>query len=215
MQDWGLIEYSLALEKQRALVEDVRTGASHHLIFCSHPEVVTLGRATQVGDVEQGCPFDVVEVERGGRATYHGPEQLVIYPIFHLDRISKSSEARPRDVVQFLRACETITVAIVNQVFQEAGISKAAGTRTGATGVWVEDERKIASIGIAVKRWVSLHGIALNLDVNKNAFRGINPCGYSARAMTSVEREIGQRVDRAEVQKLAVEYFSRLADLYR
>lgn len=190
--DWGLIDYSEALERQLVLVEKVACGEMPDtVVFCSHPPIVTLGRSAKSQDLV-GWQGDLIEVSRGGRATYHGPNQLVIYPILNLSRERKS--LKPRDIGAYLRSLESILIDILN----DADIQAAAktidgvdeqGDKISATGVWV-GQKKIASIGIAVKKWVTYHGLALNVKRDPQAFQGLRPCGFSSSIMTSIEEVI-------------------------
>lgn len=205
-EDWGLIDYESALQRQLSYVADIVEGQREEtLVFCTHPPVVTLGRSTKPGDV---FAFDgpVVEINRGGRATYHGPSQLVIYPILNL---AKERHGRgPREIAGYLRALENSIV----DVLKEAGITaegrslrhrdgRAAGAQNSdavetadETGVWVGPQ-KIASLGIGVRRWVSFHGAALNLAYDPKAHQGLNPCGFQSNVMTSVEQQTGEKPD--------------------
>jgi lipoyl(octanoyl) transferase len=182
--DWGLIDYQQALERQEALVEK----AQSTLVFCTHPPIVTLGRKTQSTDI-----FDwqgpIKEISRGGRATYHGPSQLVVYPIINL--------APKNDVNKHLR---TIENAIIDTL-KEYNIIAQAKAGADFTGVWV-GEQKIASVGVAVRRWMTYHGAAINLDEDPKAFWGMNPCGFSREIMTSLEKLTGSRVDRRHFEDL-------------
>lgn len=201
VENWGLINYQEALEKQLNLVDDIaisnQTGV---LVFCIHPPVVTLGRGTQQGDVFswQG---PILEISRGGRATYHGPSQLMIYPILNLNLISSSRKAR--DIGNYLRNFEQ---AIVNSLkkfgIQAQGRSLQSKSSeipmTEETGVWVEN-KKIASLGIGVKKWISYHGAAINLEEDDLAFSGMKPCGFSKETMTSVEKILGKKIDRKDL----------------
>lgn len=187
--DWGLINYSEALERQMVLVEKVASGEMPDtVVFCSHPPVVTLGRSAKPQDLI-GWQGDIIEVSRGGRATYHGPNQLVIYPILNLTRERKSLKAR--DIGAYLRSLENILI----DVLADADIPAVAetidgvdehGDKISATGVWV-GKKKIASIGVAVKKWVTYHGAALNIKDDPLAFQGLRPCGFDASIMTSVQ----------------------------
>ena len=176
-EDWGLISYTEALRRQEDLVTRVFEKRSPEtIVFCSHPPVVTLGRGTKPGDVSS-WDGEIVEVSRGGRATYHGPNQLVIYPIINLSRFN-------RDLHLYLRKFEEV----LSTVLQNLGVEASGrGPEGDATGVWVGD-RKIASIGIAVRKWISYHGAALNLYKDEKAFRGINPCGFSTNTMISLDQ---------------------------
>jgi lipoyl(octanoyl) transferase len=195
-QDWGLIDYEQALKKQLALLEIVHEKqSSGYLIFCTHPPVVTLGRATEANDLT-GFKGHTVEVSRGGRATYHGPSQILIYAIVNLKfgRQGRNS----REVVGFLRDFEKALVEVLKSydvVAQGRSLqSKDAKSETDETGVWVGSQ-KIASLGIAVKKWVTYHGAALNVDFDPKAHHGIKPCGFEPSIMTSLEELKGQKID--------------------
>lgn len=198
-QNWGLIAYEEALAKMLRLASDVADGRHGPgvLVYCSHPPVVTLGRVTQPGDV-----FDwqgpTVEVARGGRATYHGPSQLVFYPIVNLKPARK--DRGPQEISGFLRAIENAMIeALATEGLEAVGRSpqkkSSEVTASDETGVWI-GSRKIASLGLGVKRWVSLHGAAINVDRDPNAFRGMNPCGFKSDVMVSLEELVGHPVDR-------------------
>lgn len=180
--DWGLIEYQTAYQKQLEACRFVSRSKdiSGIIIFCQHPHVVTLGSKTQPGDLTtwQG---PTIHVARGGRATYHGPSQLVIYPILKLD--GSIVNLPNRDVDRHLRLLELTTTDVLG----EQGISATGKRPELDTGVWV-DTKKIASIGVGIKRWISYHGIALNVFHDPNAFQGIKPCGFSPDTMTSLEQ---------------------------
>jgi len=214
-EDWYLISYDQALNKQLEYVEKLdaalANGESHpgYLIFCSHPAVVTTGRQTQASDIFswQG---PVIEVSRGGRATYHGPSQIVVYPIISLKnpRGKKAESDEPRgvqDVRGYLRTFESAIVKTLN----EFGITAEGKTpqkmpgqtvETDETGVWMGNQ-KIASLGIAVKKWITYHGAAINFFNDPTAFTGINPCGFKTETMISVEQVLGQGKVAAEAFK--------------
>ena len=166
----GRTDYLEAYELQKELVaaraED-RIGDT--LVLTEHDQVITLGRGTPERAAE-GVPFPVVEVKRGGEATYHGPGQLVAYPILKLP------EGR-RDLHRYLRDLEEVVIGVLAE-FQVQG-----SRREGMTGVWI-GERKICSVGVAVRRWVTFHGFALNLHTDLGAFRRFRPCGLDADVMT-------------------------------
>lgn len=203
-QDWGLINYEEALAKQNALVEKVQTeDLPGFLIFCTHPPVVTLGRATKPGDVFawQG---PVMEISRGGRATYHGPSQLIVYPILNLAHIRKGR--RDREIVGYLRVFEESIVDVLGAYKIEAqgrSLQKNPQTNSEAdeTGVWVGN-RKLASIGIGVRKWVTFHGAAINLHYDPQAFRGMNPCGFTTETMVSLEQLLETPVDAQAFKEL-------------
>jgi len=177
----GRMEYAAALELQRARVEARRRGEAPDMVFLlEHDPVYTIGRTrdrTSLRDAEdQGVP--VVETNRGGQATFHGPGQLVGYPILDLAEYGK-------DLHHYLRSLEESLIAAC------AAVGIMAGRREGLTGVWV-GERKIASIGVGVSRWISMHGFAINVAADLGGFGAITPCGIAGVEMTSVERETGR-----------------------
>lgn len=210
IERWGLVPYEEANQRQLATVEAVAAGRPERLILCTHPPVVTLGRAGSQDDVS-GWSGDTVASSRGGRATYHGPNQIVIYPIVDLRK------ARPgvpeRDVHSFLRALEQATVASLRECGLrgcEARTSEAGGI--SLTGVWIR-RKKIASIGIAVRKWITYHGVAINIFHDPQAFRGISPCGFSAEIMTSLEAELRRPVDGESVREIFAERFLKTFNL--
>jgi lipoyl(octanoyl) transferase len=196
--DLGLIHYNEASSLQLAAVEEVLAAraagfGADTLFFCSHKPVVTAGRGTRDGDIF-GWSGEVIETSRGGRATYHGPSQIVIYPIFDLSVQRESLVAN--DLHGYLRILESTVVATLREfgVASEARTIKFEDGAPSLTGVWVGD-KKIASIGIAVKKWVTYHGVAINMSEDSNAFQGINPCGFKSEIMTSVEAVTGRPLD--------------------
>ena len=200
-EDWDLIDYEAALQKQLEYIDQVAADENHpgFLIFCSHPEVVTTGRQTKPEDIFN---FDgpVIEISRGGQATYHGPSQVVVYPILNL----KKSRAgrRPQEIRGYLRDFEKAIV----ETLKYFGVP-AEGNHTDKvedTGVWVNTIsglKKIASLGIAVKKWTTYHGAAINLVDDPRAFQGINPCGHKTEIMISIEKFLGKKVN-AEIFKI-------------
>jgi lipoate-protein ligase B len=180
-RDWGLRPYLPALEEMRALKGQRQRGEiPDTLLLVEHPPVVTVG--VQGGDGEEfpeGIP--VVPVERGGKGTYHGPGQLVGYPIVDLN-------ARGRDVRRFVSDVESVVIGALDEV----GV--VADRVPGRRGVWVDGERKIASVGIAVESWVTFHGFALNVSNDLAPFRAFHPCGLPGSVMTSVSQELGEDV---------------------
>ncbi len=196
IQNWGLIDYEESLRRQTELVGLVRQElARETLIFCSHPAVVTLGRGTQSGDVTSWMG-PTIEVSRGGRATYHGPSQIIVYPILDLN-------LRGRDLHRFFRQIEISIIETLSEFgIQAAGrsLQKQDDLEIEATGVWV-GSRKIASIGIGVRKWISYHGLALNLDCDAEAFQGLKPCGFKSETMISIQEILGAKVNRLEIEK--------------
>jgi lipoyl(octanoyl) transferase len=202
----GVMPYEECHALQRDLAEGVREGRrGHTLLLVEHPPVLTLGSAFHTANLllpreeyaRRG--IQVVETDRGGDVTYHGPGQLVIYPIFDLDRLM-------RDLHWWLRNLEeAIIVALRN-----FGIS--GERKPPHTGVWVRD-RKIAAIGVKVRRWVNLHGIALNCENDLAAFELIVPCGIREYGVTSIEREIGRSVGPEDAKAPVVRAFEEVFGL--
>ena len=178
----GRVPYRQALDWQRALAQARIDGGLEKdvLLLLEHPPVVTLGRTARGAHVLRPEGVDVVEVERGGDVTFHGPGQLVGYPILDL-----RGPPYRQDLHWYLRTLEDALIAAL----AELGIP--AERRAGYTGVWTGGGRKIASIGVHVKQWVTWHGFALNVTTDLSAFERIVPCGISGVEMTSVERETG------------------------
>lgn len=204
----GRVPYQDAWRTQLDLLEKrIRNEAPDTLLVVEHPHVITLGRKTPgVSELEasgarewKGLPLYFVE--RGGEATYHGPGQIVMYPIFRL-----GERLGPRG---FLRLLEEAIVAVVRELGLEAYF------RDGATGVWARDslgrERKLASLGIAARRFVSYHGLALNVETDLAQFAKIMPCGFEPTVMTSLRELLGDRcpAQDAVVSLLAAEVCER------
>jgi lipoyl(octanoyl) transferase len=192
--DLGTVAYRAARDHQLALVDERKAGGGEDtLILVEHPHVITLGRSrAATGNVVAPGDVEVVEIERGGDVTYHGPGQLVAYPIVLLGD-------GERDLHKFLRGLEEAVIRTV------AGFGLAGGREPGKTGVWI-DGRKICSMGIACRRWVTFHGLALNVTTDLRQFHRINPCGFEARVMTSMAAELGAAPDMAQVKaRLAAE----------
>src|SRR5262245_9420545 len=175
----GLVPYGEALQRQRRLADDrIRGRLSHDvLLLMEHPPVLTLGRNSKAPHLLRPSGIDVFEVERGGDVTFHGPGQLVGYPILDLSGYT-------RDLHWYLRTLEQALIDGLGLL----GIP--AERNPGYTGVWTRG-KKIASIGIHVKQWVTWHGFALNVSTNLEDFDRIVPCGIPGVVMTSVERETG------------------------
>jgi lipoyl(octanoyl) transferase len=180
----GLVDYRVAWDKQRRLHERVVAGeAPDTVLLLEHPSVYTAGKRAQPSDFPvDGTP--VVQTDRGGEVTWHGPGQLVGYPIVRLP----ASGGRPRDVVAFVRRTEQLLI----DACAELGLT--AGRVKGRPGVWVAAERKLASVGIRVARGVSMHGFALNCDPDLSHFDRIVPCGIPNASMTSLTAELGRPV---------------------
>jgi len=193
--------YAEAFEEQIRLRDDCMAsgGARNYLMLLEHPPTITVGRSGEDADVlaSDGQLAErnvtVVETNRGGEVTFHGPGQLVAYPIIDL-------KARGRDLHRYLRDLEAWLVRLCRSY----GVDAHADSPH--TGVWVED-RKIASIGIAVRRWVTCHGIALNVDVDLDYFRLIVPCGLTDVRMTSMQQELGEAPSQRQVAARAADMF--------
>lgn len=175
----GRIDYARGLEHQEALVARHLAGDSADtLLLLEHDPVFTIGRTpdrSSLGD-PAALPAPLVEIGRGGKATWHGPGQLVGYPILNLARYGQ-------DLHRYLRALEDALM----QGCHALGVP--AGRHPGQTGVWAAPERKLASIGVGARRWISMHGFALNISGDLGGFNAITPCGIEGVVMTSLERE--------------------------
>jgi lipoate-protein ligase B len=195
--DLGTKPYPEVWELQKALVEArSREEAPDSLILVEHEHVITLGRKTSPGNLKpQAVP--VFQVERGGDATYHGPGQLVGYPIIKME---------VPDVRAFVRALEEVLI-LTSRAF-----SIDAGRRESHTGVWVGD-RKLASIGVAVTNWVTYHGFALNVNTDMSFFQLIKPCGLEPETMTSMEMLTGRRLEMEAVKREVVRSFSSVFEV--
>jgi lipoate-protein ligase B len=201
VRDLGLLRWDLACQRQVDLVEQRKIGAiSDQLIITEHPHVVTMGRNGHAEnllarpELLARSGIDFFETDRGGDVTYHGPGQIVGYPILDLREWK-------RDVHAYVRAIEEVIIGAL------AGFGIAAGRETGATGVWTS-AGKIAAIGVHISRWVTSHGFALNVDTDLNYFRYIVPCGLT-RPVTSM-RSLGCQAQRGEVVAALIQNFGRV-----
>lgn len=198
--DLGALDVESARERQLQLVTARQAGSViDTVLFAEHPAVITVGRRQRALDnVLDAGGLPVVELERGGDVTLHAPGQLVAYPIVQLD-----AERGERDLHKYLRALE----AAVIEVCVSAGVVTAV-RRAGATGVWCGEDvatdgqppRKLCSIGIACRKWVCFHGLALNVDTDLALFARMRPCGFDASVMTSLARELGRPIGVADVK---------------
>ena len=203
----GRVAYADSLALQRALVEERKAGAiDDQLLFVEHPHVLTLGVRGDGGrshilaspDFLASRGVVIHETGRGGDITYHGPGQIVGYPIVDLkpDR---------QDVHRYVRDIEEVLI----RTAAEYGID--AGRVDGLTGVWVGRE-KLAAIGVRIARWVTSHGFALNVTTDLHYFNLIVPCGIADRGVTSLERLLGRAIDRRDVEGRIVAHFCRVFD---
>src|SRR6058998_2655107 len=203
--DLDLVPYQEAWDLQRSLAGAVSQGAiPDTVVFLEHPPVVTLGRRTDVGElhVPDGADVDVVETDRGGKSTFHGPGQLVCYPILDLRRHGK-------DVKKYVRDLEEALIRTLAPLALE-------GVRfEGLTGVWMHPPpRKIASIGVHISRWITTHGYALNADLDPAPFTDwITACGLEDAAFTTIARELERRISVADVRPRARDALAEVFDL--
>lgn len=197
--DVGTMSYAAAWELQKQLLlQRQNDEIEDTLVLVEHPEVVTLGRGTHAENVLAIEGIPVFEVERGGDVTYHGLGQLVGYPIFKL----RDDE---RDLHRFLRNMED------SLIFAAAQMGLATGRNPGWTGVWTETEprRKLVSMGVACRKWVTFHGFALNVCTDLSRFAVINPCGLQAQIMSSISAALGRPIEIEEVRPHVIEGVAR------
>jgi lipoyl(octanoyl) transferase len=221
-QDWGLMDYQLAWDKQEAIFAetvDLKTQnrnngtevpVLNHLIFVEHPHVYTLGKSgkpenlllDELGLMEKNATYH--KINRGGDITYHGPGQLVGYPILDLDNFFT-------DIHLYLRTLEEAIILTL----ADYGIS--SGRYTGFTGVWLdannEKARKICALGVRCSRWVTMHGFAFNVNSDLNYFKHIIPCGIDDKDVTSMERELGFKPDIEEVKSKLAQHIASLFEM--
>jgi lipoyl(octanoyl) transferase len=230
-KDWGLIDYKEAWDKQEALFADTvnlkteirnrlaasegneydgNTETPNYLIFCEHPHVYTLGKSgkpehlllDEKGLKEKNAAY--YPINRGGDITYHGPGQIVCYPILDLDNFFT-------DIHVYLRTLEEAVILTL------ADYGLKAGRYPGFTGVWFDADneraRKICALGVRCSRWVTMHGLAFNINTNLDYFKYIVPCGIDDKDVTSMQREMGFEVDIIEVKKILKHHISVLFDM--
>jgi lipoyl(octanoyl) transferase len=190
------VPYLEAWELQRSVAAAVAAGdAPDTVLLLEHPPVITIGRRTEEGElhIPHGAEVEIVETDRGGKSTYHGPGQLVCYPIFDLTR-------HGQDVKRY---CRDLEEALIRTL---APLSVEATRIEGLTGIWLErPPRKIASIGIHISKWVTTHGYALNVDLDPAPFtEWITACGIEDAAFTTIARELSRPVSIDEVRPHAV-----------
>ena len=208
VQDLGGMDYQVAWDIQKAVAEDVANGGEEALLLVEHPPVLTLGASFHESNLL--LPLEdyarkgvqVIKTDRGGDVTYHGPGQLVAYPIFDIKHYGQ-------DLHYWLRTLEDVVIKAIGQINVE-------GERLEPhTGVWVRSSGimlKVAAIGIKVKKWVNLHGIALNCDLNLDPFRDIVPCGIQAYGVTSLTEVLGRNVCVEEAKVLLTLEFEELSN---
>jgi lipoyl(octanoyl) transferase len=199
----GQVPYREAWELQRSVAIEVGRGERPDtVLLLEHPPVVTLGRRTEDGElhIPPGAAVEIVETDRGGKSTFHGPGQLVCYPIFDLTR-------HGRDVKKY---CRDLEEALIRTL---AAFGLDATRIEGLTGIWLESPpRKIASIGIHISKWVTTHGYALNVDLDPAPFtEWITACGIEDALFTTMARELGRPVSVESVRPAAL---AALADVF-
>lgn len=216
IEDLGVKDYAECLDLQRTLFSNLvaakRAGEEEeeHLLLVEHNPVITMGRHAMEGNVlfstdtlaQRGV--QLFHIERGGDVTYHGPGQLVVYPVIDLERYHLGIKA----YVDLLEESVIRLIALY-------GIK---GERVdGATGVWIEPDtiqaRKICAIGVKCSRFCTMHGLALNVNTDLSGFSLINPCGFTDKGVTSIAKEIGQTVDFSEVKQQFARIFQKLLEL--
>jgi len=196
--EWlGRIEYQTGLQIQNKRLESCLNDGVETVILLEHEPVYTIGRLPDKSSLRntERLPYPVFEINRGGQATYHGPGQLVGYPILDL-------RLRGRDLHHYLRDLERLLIDLLAD-FGIRGVSVA-----GKTGVWIED-RKIASIGVGVRKWVTMHGFALNVASDLRGFENITPCGISGVRMTSISSELEREISLETVREKLVPHLHR------
>ncbi len=219
--DIGLVDYKRCWNFQeglnkRIVNEKIKRRKSHDspsiyrknwIVFCEHPPVYTLGKSGSIENLKlsanqleaQGISF--YKINRGGDITHHGPDQLVMYPIFDLEQFFT-------DIHKYLRFLEEAVILTL----QKLGIT--AGRYDGYTGVWIDADkpqaRKICAMGIRTSRWVTMHGIALNVNNKLSYFDNIIPCGIEDKAVTSIEKELGHKVDMQMVKDTLLQNMATL-----
>lgn len=203
--DWGLIPYSTAYEQQKTLFEKAinnkisGTKATNTLIFCEHPHVITIGKHGKFSNLLypkatlEEKDISLFHIDRGGDVTYHGPGQLVVYPVFDLESFGLSLKS-------YIHLLEESVIRLL------ALYNIRAGRLEGATGVWIDTDkpsitRKICAIGVRASRYVSMHGLALNVNTDLSYFKFINPCGFVDKGVTSMQQELGIIVDMNNVKQ--------------
>jgi lipoyl(octanoyl) transferase len=201
----GAVPYGEAWDLQRSVAAAVQQDElPDTVLLLEHPPVITLGRRAEPGElhVPEGAEVDIVETDRGGKSTYHGPGQLVCYPIFDLTR-------HGQDVKRY---CRDLEEALIRTM---APLDVDATRIEGLTGIWLEaPPRKIASIGIHISKWVTTHGYALNVDLDLAPFTDwITACGLEDAAFTTIARELGRPVSVDEVRPHAVAALEEVFEL--
>jgi len=216
-QDLGLIRYKEAWDLQESYLNEqvnikiinqqgnIIKPTENRLLFCEHPHVYTLGKSGKENNLlinekmilQLGAEY--FPVNRGGDITYHGPGQLVAYPILDLDNFFT-------DIHRYMRSLEEVVI----QTCAKFGL--LVGRIAGMTGVWVDfdsdNPRKICAMGVKTSRWVTIHGLALNVNTNLDYFTHIVPCGITDKSITSLQKELGKEINMIDVKKVMLTIFS-------
>jgi len=211
--DWGIVSYEEAWKRQTELFDTIITAKVNHrpyqnyIIMCEHPHVYTLGRSGKENNMLLGekqlkaIDATLYHIDRGGDITYHGPGQLVCYPILNLEEFNLGLK-------QYVHLLEEAVVRVCNSYHIDAGRMEKA------TGVWLDINtplaRKICAIGVRSSRFVTMHGLALNVNTNLRYFSYINPCGFIDKGVTSLQKELNREVEIDEVKKKLQEEICRL-----
>jgi lipoyl(octanoyl) transferase len=197
-QDLGRLDFLAALSRQEELIELKQCeGIDDILLFVEHPHVYTIGRGGDLNNVVATRDVPLHRVSRGGDVTYHGPGQLVVYPIIDL-----RSKLR-REVHRYVRNLEMTAI----ETLQDFGLE--AKRRPPYTGIWIDD-RKIAAMGVAVRRGITLHGLALNVNTDLSYFDRIVPCGLSWADVTSMAKELDKELSARDVRESFLRHFTEL-----
>lgn len=197
--DLGLIDYAKAYQIQKINVEEVLNGGADRLIFCEHPPVLTMGRLSKPENLLWSAKgVNAISIDRGGDITLHAPGQLVCYPIFNLNR-------HGRDLRRYLWNLEEVNIDLLNN------FDILAVRIQGKTGAWVGAD-KIASLGVGVRKWISFHGSALNVNTDLRLFSMIRPCGLDV-SMTSLAKIKGQPIDMKLVKQKMFGSFAKIFNL--
>jgi len=206
LEQLGLVDYEDGLRLQRELVARRKAGTiPDTLLLLEHPHVYTLGRNAKTENLlisaEQLAArgAQVFEIDRGGDVTYHGPGQLVGYPILDLAQ-------HRRDIAWYMRCLEEVLISVAGEYGLEAG------RLAGAPGVWVGND-KLAAMGVHISRWVTSHGFAFNVNTDLSYFDWIVPCGLRDKGVTSLQKLLGRRVEMEEVTEKVVRRFGRVFEL--
>lgn len=222
-QDLGLIEYQKAWDYQEKLFQNVvavkqknrntkqDNDTPNYLLFCEHPHVYTLGKSGKESNLLINEDFlknkgaSLVKTNRGGDITYHGPGQIVGYPILDLNNFSLS-------IKSYIFKLEEVIIGCLKQF----GVNSSRSA--GATGVWLDADnpaisRKICAIGVRTSHWVSMHGFALNVNTDLNYFEYIVPCGIVGKSVTSISRELGKKISTEEVKQVLKREFSNVFEM--